>query len=640
MDKSASMRETLKTYFGYDNFRPLQEEIIRHILNKQDALVLMPTGGGKSICYQLPALLCEGTAVVVSPLISLMKDQVEALLANGIAAGALNSSNDETENANLRRACIEGRLKLLYISPEKLLAEKDYLLRDMNISLFAIDEAHCISQWGYDFRPSYLNIAEIRDLLPGVPVLALTATATPEVVNDIQERLRFKEKNVFQKSFARKNLAYIVRKTEDKLNTLVYILGKVPGTAIVYVRNRKRTKEIAVMLQQAGISADFFHAGLNRDEKELRQARWKNNECRVIVSTNAFGMGIDKPDVRLVVHMDMPGSLEEYYQEAGRGGRDEKKAFAVALCSSTDSAKLKKRLADEFPDKEFIYRVYEALGNYYQIAVGYGLDTVHDFSLTDFCSAYKFSLLQAHHALKILGLSGYIEYTEEVDNASRLMFTATRDELYRYLSENKRTDEVIQTILRSYTGLFADYVYIDESVIATRARVTPHEVYETLAGLSRYRIVNYIPHKKTPLIIYTQTREEQRYLSIPRSAYEERKERFGKRIEKVLEYINEERVCRSRMLLSYFGEEDSAPCGCCDVCLSKHESQLMNWEFSAIRESLVKVLAGESPIPVKELIEKLPFPQEKSLTAIRFLADQDPRFTLSDGYLSHEDSAK
>jgi len=334
------------------------------------------------------------------------------------------------------------------------------------------------------------------------------------------------------------------------------------------------------------------------------------------------------------------GSLEEYYQEAGRGGRDEKKAFAVALCSSTDSAKLKKRLADEFPDKEFIYRVYEALGNYYQIAVGYGLDTVHDFSLTDFCSAYKFSLLQAHHALKILGLSGYIEYTEEVDNASRLMFTATRDELYRYLSENKRTDEVIQTILRSYTGLFADYVYIDESVIATRARVTPHEVYETLAGLSRYRIVNYIPHKKTPLIIYTQTREEQRYLSIPRSAYEERKERFGKRIEKVLEYINEERVCRSRMLLSYFGEEDSAPCGCCDVCLSKHESQLMNWEFSAIRESLVKVLAGESPIPVKELIEKLPFPQEKSLTAIRFLADQDPRFTLSDGYLSHEDSAK
>ena len=336
-----------------------------------------------------------------------------------------------------------------------------------------------------------------------------------------------------------------------------------------------------------GLGDVYKRQGLNRDEKELRQARWKNNECRVIVSTNAFGMGIDKPDVRLVVHMDMPGSLEEYYQEAGRGGRDEKKAFAVALCSSTDSAKLKKRLADEFPDKEFIYRVYEALGNYYQIAVGYGLDTVHDFSLTDFCSAYKFSLLQAHHALKILGLSGYIEYTEEVDNASRLMFTATRDELYRYLSENKRTDEVIQTILRSYTGLFADYVYIDESVIATRARVTPHEVYETLVGLSRYRIVNYIPHKKTPLIIYTQTREEQRYLSIPRSAYEERKERFGKRIEKVLEYINEERVCRSRMLLSYFGEEDSAPCGCCDVCLSKHESQLMNWEFSAIRESLV-----------------------------------------------------
>ena len=601
----------------------------------------MPTGGGKSITFQVPALAMEGICIVVTPLIALMKDQVENLRRVGIKATAVYSGMSRQEIITQLENCIFGGYKFLYVSPERLSTDIFRVkMEAMQVCLLVIDESHCISQWGYDFRPSYLNIAEIRDLLPGIPVLALTATATPEVVNDIQERLRFKEKNVFQKSFARKNLAYIVRKTEDKLNTLVYILGKVPGTAIVYVRNRKRTKEIALMLQQAGISADFFHAGLNRDEKELRQARWKNNECRVIVSTNAFGMGIDKPDVRLVVHMDMPGSLEEYYQEAGRGGRDEKKAFAVALCSSTDSAKLKKRLADEFPDKEFIYRVYEALGNYYQIAVGYGLDTVHDFSLTDFCSAYKFSLLQAHHALKILGLSGYIEYTEEVDNASRLMFTATRDELYRYLSENKRTDEVIQTILRSYTGLFADYVYIDESVIATRARVTPHEVYETLVGLSRYRIVNYIPHKKTPLIIYTQTREEQRYLSIPRSAYEERKERFGKRIEKVLEYINEERVCRSRMLLSYFGEEDSAPCGCCDVCLSKHESQLMNWEFNAIRESLIKILAGESPIPVKELIEKLPFPQEKSLTAIRFLADQDPRFTLSDGYLSHEDSAK
>ena len=393
------------------------------------------------------------------------------------------------------------------------------------------------------------------------------------------------------------------------------------------------------MLQQAGISADFFHAGLNRDEKELRQARWKNNECRVIVSTNAFGMGIDKPDVRLVVHMDMPGSLEEYYQEAGRGGRDEKKAFAVALCSSTDSAKLKKRLADEFPDKEFIYRVYEALGNYYQIAVGYGLDTVHDFSLTDFCSAYKFSLLQAHHALKILGLSGYIEYTEEVDNASRLMFTATRDELYRYLSENKRTDEVIQTILRSYTGLFADYVYIDESVIATRARVTPHEVYETLVGLSRYRIVNYIPHKKTPLIIYTQTRRNSGTFPYPARRMRNARSVSG----------NGSRRCwnistRSGYAVAACSYPISARKIPPLVAVATYAYRSMNhaYELGIQRYpgSLTKDIGRGIPIPVKELIEKLPFPQEKILTAIRFLADQDPRFTLSDGYLSHEDSAK
>ena len=399
----------LEKYWGYPAFRPLQEDIIHSVCAGKDTLGLMPTGGGKSITFQVPALAMEGICIVVTPLIALMKDQVENLRRVGIKATAVYSGMSRQEIITQLENCIFGGYKFLYVSPERLSTDIFRVkMEAMQVCLLVIDESHCISQWGYDFRPSYLNIAEIRDLLPGVPVLALTATATPEVVNDIQERLRFKEKNVFQKSFTRKNLAYIVRKTEDKLNTLVYILGKVPGTAIVYVRNRKRTKEIALMLQQAGISADFFHAGLNRDEKELRQARWKNNECRVIVSTNAFGMGIDKPDVRLVVHMDMPGSLEEYYQEAGRGGRDEKKAFAVALCSSTDSAKLKKRLADEFPDKEFIYRVYEALGNYYQIAVGYGLDTVHDFSLTDFCSAYKFSLLQAHHALKILGLSGYI----------------------------------------------------------------------------------------------------------------------------------------------------------------------------------------------------------------------------------------
>ncbi len=594
----------------------------------------MPTGGGKSITFQVPALAMEGICIVVTPLIALMKDQVDNLRRLGIKATAVYSGMTRQEIIAQLENCIFGDYKFLYVSPERLGTDIfKSKLQAMNVCLLVIDESHCISQWGYDFRPSYLSIADIREELPGVPVLALTATATPEVVNDIQERLHFREKNVFRKSFVRKNLSYIVRQTEDKINSLIYILGKVPGTAIVYVRNRKRTKEIAVLLQQAGISADFFHAGLNRDDKNLRQSRWKNNECRVIVSTNAFGMGIDKPDVRLVVHMDMPGSLEEYYQEAGRAGRDEQRAYAVALCSNIDCTKLKKRLADEFPDRDFISRVYDALGNYYQIAMGFGLDTVHDFSLVDFCTAYKFSHLQAHHALKILELAGYIEYTEEQENASRLVFTATRDELYKYLHQDKKTDEVIQTILRSYTGLFSDYVYINEGLISTRTGLSQQEIYEVLVGLSKYRIVNYIPHKKTPLIIYTRTREEIKYLSIPRSAYEERKERFESRINRVMEYINENRICRSRMLISYFGEKGTSDCGCCDVCLVKNDSGLNNHTFNTIRDALKEALT-DGPQEAKKLTENLPFPADKIITVIRYLADHDEHFSLEDGIIS------
>ena len=594
----------------------------------------MPTGGGKSITFQVPALAMEGICIVVTPLIALMKDQVDNLRRLGIKATAVYSGMTRQEIIAQLENCIFGDYKFLYVSPERLGTDIfKSKLQAMNVCLLVIDESHCISQWGYDFRPSYLSIADIREELPGVPVLALTATATPEGVNDIQERLHFREKNVFRKSFVRKNLSYIVRQTEDKINSLIYILGKVPGTAIVYVRNRKRTKEIAVLLQQAGISADFFHAGLNRDDKNLRQSRWKNNECRVIVSTNAFGMGIDKPDVRLVVHMDMPGSLEEYYQEAGRAGRDEQRAYAVALCSNIDCTKLKKRLADEFPDRDFISRVYDALGNYYQIAMGFGLDTVHDFSLVDFCTAYKFSHLQAHHALKILELAGYIEYTEEQENASRLIFTATRDELYKYLHQDKKTDEVIQTILRSYTGLFSDYVYINEGLISTRTGLSQQEIYEVLVRLSKYRIVNYIPHKKTPLIIYTRTREEIKYLSIPRSAYEERKERFESRINRVMEYINENRICRSRMLISYFGEKGTSDCGCCDVCLAKNDSGLNNHTFNTIRDALQKALT-DGPQEAKKLTENLPFPADKIITVIRYLADHDEHFSLEDGIIS------
>lgn len=627
--------EILAKYWGYTAFRPLQEEIIHSVAEGKDTLGLMPTGGGKSITFQVPALAKEGICIVVTPLIALMKDQVENLRRVGIKATAVYSGMTRQEIITQLENCIFGGYKFLYVSPERLATELfQAKLQAMNVCLLVVDESHCISQWGYDFRPSYLNIAQIRDLLEGVPVLALTATATPDVVSDIQERLLFKTKNVFQKSFRRQNLSYVVRQTDDKIHSLTQILQKVPGCAIVYVRNRKRTKEIALALQNAGISADYFHAGLNRAEKDLRQNRWKNDECRVIVSTNAFGMGIDKPDVRLVVHIDMPGSLEEYYQEAGRAGRDEKTAYAVALCSGIDNAKLKKRLSDEFPDKEFIYRVYEALGNYFQIAVGYGLETVHDFSITDFCHVFKFSVIQTHHALKILELSGYIEYTEEIENASRLVFRVTRDDLYKYQHQNKKTDDIVQAILRSYTGLFSDYVYIDETLIATRSGSTPQEVYDTLTGLSKYKILQYIPHKKTPLIIYTQSREEQRYLRIPRKAYEERKERLEKRIEKVLEYTTEKYICRSRMLLTYFGEKGTKDCGTCDVCRSSKESVLTDSDFTQIRDILAEMV-NEKPQTVSDIIAQLPYSEEKSITAIRFLVDSDSRFQLSDGFISY-----
>lgn len=622
----------LGKYWGYPAFRPLQEDIIHSVVAGQDTLGLMPTGGGKSITFQVPALAMEGICIVVTPLIALMKDQVDNLRRAGIKATAVYSGMSRQEIITQLENCIFGDYKFLYVSPERLATELFRAkLQAMKVCLLVIDESHCISQWGYDFRPSYLSIAEIREVLPGIPVLALTATATPEVVTDIQEKLHFRQKNVFKKSFLRENLAYIVRKTEDKLQTLTHILGKVPGTAIVYVRNRKRTREIATVLAEAGVSADFYHAGLNREEKDRRQNRWKANECRVIVATNAFGMGIDKPDVRLVVHLDMPGSLEEYYQEAGRAGRDGRKAYAVVLYGGTDQAKLKKRLADEFPERAFIGRVYEALGNYFQIAVGFGLDTVHDFSLDDFCSVFKFPLLQTHHALKILELAGYIEYTEEIDNASRLCFRATRDELYRYLHQDKQTDEVIQVILRSYTGLFADYVFINEGLIATRAGVSRDRVYEILVGLSKFRIVSYIPHKKTPLIIFTRTREELKYLVIPRAAYEDRKARCEKRIGRVLGYLNEQRVCRSRLLLAYFGETEAADCGGCDVCLAKNGSGLTNRNFYRIREALVAFFSNTRPdegVPVQELTEQLPFPAADCIRVIRFLAEEDESFAL------------
>lgn len=626
--------ETLEKYWGYSSFRPLQEDIIRSVCSGKDTLGLMPTGGGKSITFQVPTLLMPGICIVITPLISLMKDQVDNLKERGIKATAVYSGMTREEIGTQLENCIFGNYKFLYISPERLnTALFRSKLSAMNVSLLVVDESHCISQWGYDFRPSYLHIAKIREILPEVSILALTATATPEAVDDIQEKLLFRRKNVFQTSFARQNLSYVVRHAENKQQSLIHMLKQVPGTAIVYVRNRKQTQEIASFLQQSGISAHFFHAGLERMIKTERQNQWKDGSCRVMVATNAFGMGIDKPDVRLVIHMDMPGSLEEYFQEAGRAGRDGQRAFAVALCASAENAKLKKHLSDEFPGKEFIIHVYDTLGSYLQIASGFGLFTTHDFSISDFCARHKFSLQQTHYALKLLELAGYIEYTEEPDHASRMMFLVNRENLYQTLSKDNLTDEIIQVILRSYTGMFADYAWIDETLIASRAHTTRQEVYQRLISLSKQRIIRYVPRKNVPQITYTRPREEPPYVVIPRSVYEERKERSQVRVNKVLEYINEKHQCRTRILLRYLGEQQGKECKTCDICLTKTSSSLKQWEFTSARNALIEFIA-EKPQSLHFLAESLPLDPEKNIQAIRFLLDNDKQFQLKDEQVS------
>ena len=630
---TSELLAVLGKYWGYTSFRPLQEDIIQSVCKNKDTIGLMPTGGGKSITFQVPAMMMQGICLVITPLISLMKDQVDNLKARGIKATTVYTGMSQEEITTQLENCIFGNYKFLYVSPERLSSDLfKSKLKAMEVCLLVVDESHCISQWGYDFRPSYLNIASIRELLPDIPVLALTATATPEVVDDIQDKLLFRHKNVFQKSFVRHNLSYVVRHTEDKQQTLIHLLNRVPGSTIVYARNRLLTQEIATFLLQSGISANFFHAGLKRETKDQRQNAWKRDECRVMVATNAFGMGIDKPDVRLVVHWDMPNSLEEYFQEAGRAGRDEKRAYAVMLCAKTEKTKLKKRISDEYPEKRFIVRVYEALGNYFQIAVGFGDRTTHDFSISDFCLAYKFSMNQTHYTLKILEMSGYIEYTEEPDNASRLIFTVTREELYLSQNRDQLTDEIIRIILRSYTGLFADYAYIDEVWIATRAGTTPQEVYDRLIVLSKHRILHYIPRKKAPQITFTQPREEPRYVVIPRYAYEDRKKKDEKRMEKVVEYLSEEHHCRTRLLLHYFGEKNTSDCKTCDICLKKTQPGLTQWEFNKVREALVNVLTGTAK-DIRLLAESLPLEKEKNIRVIRFLLEHDERFRQEDGMM-------
>ncbi|CDB12147.1 putative uncharacterized protein [Bacteroides sp. CAG:633] len=622
--------QILKQYWGYDSFRGIQEDIIRSISEGNDTLGLMPTGGGKSITFQVPALAQEGLCLVVTPLIALMKDQVQNLRKRGIKALAIYSGMDRQAIVTALENCIFGNYKFLYISPERLGTDIFRTkLRKMHISMITVDESHCISQWGYDFRPAYLKIAEVRDLLPGVPVLALTATATPEVVKDIQARLHFRRENVFRMSFERENLAYIVRHTENKTAELLHILRRMEGSAIVYVRNRRRTRETAELLNNEHITADFYHAGLDDAAKDIRQHRWQTGESRVMVATNAFGMGIDKPDVRLVIHLDLPDSVEAYFQEAGRAGRDGQKAYAVILYARSDKAALRKRVPDTFPEKDYIKDVYEHLQYYYQMAMGDGQDCVREFDIEDFCRKFKYFPVPVDSALKILTQAGYLEYTDEQDNASRLLFTVRRDELYKLRGLGDETDRLIQIILRSYTGLFTDYAFISEDSLATRTGLTRRQVYEALIRLAQLHIVSYIPQKKIPYIIYTRERMDISQIHIPPYVYEERKRRYEDRIEYMLEYVENDLICRSRMLLYYFGEKNEHNCGQCDTCIRlRHKKGSFDDAPDQLRQSILQLLA-EGPLPPSAITERLNISREDATEALQQLLDEQRIFAVN-----------
>lgn len=559
----------LQKYWGYPDFRGIQRNIIESIASGRDTLGLMPTGGGKSITFQVPALAQEGVCIVITPLIALMKDQVQHLREHGILADAIYADKSRSEILQTLDNAIFGGVKILYVSPERLASEMfQTKLRHIHVSFITVDEAHCISQWGYDFRPSYLQIASIREMKPGIPILALTATATPEVVDDIQERLHFKEKNVFKMSFERKNLAYVVREAEDKQGEMIHILQSVGGSAIVYARSRKRTKEMAQLLSQQGITATFYHAGLDPDVKDQRQKAWQKDEVRVMCATNAFGMGIDKPDVRVVIHIDCPDSLEAYFQEAGRAGRDGQKSYAVLLYNKHDELKLCKRVDDTFPPKELIQDIYEHLAYFYQIGVGSGQGKTFEFDIEKFCVTYKYFPTKVDAALRILERSGYLHYEDNPDGKARVMFLLGRNDLYQLDQLAPSQDAVVTALLRSYGSLFVDLTYIDETMIARQAELTIQQVYFALKSLAARHIIQFIPRRKIPFISYTRDRVDGDKVVIPKEVWESRREQYEKRIKSMIRYAKNDEVCRSRQLLAYFGEENDRDCKQCDVCLA------------------------------------------------------------------------
>ncbi len=615
--------QILTKYWGYKKFRPLQEDIIVAVAEeKKDALALLPTGGGKSIIFQVAGLSLEGITLVITPLIALMNDQVANLQKRKISAVAIHSGLKKDEIKYALNRCIYSDVKFLYLSPERIsspvfISRLPYL----KVALIAVDEAHCISQWGYDFRPSYLQIADLRENIEyPVPFLALTATATNEVVTDIQDKLQFQEKNVYRKSFQRENIIYIVRKVDDKLEYLLKTVSRQRECGIIYVRNRKKTREIAIRLNQKGINADFYHAGLTTEARELKQKQWTEGSMQIMVATNAFGMGIDKSNVRFVVHFGLPNSIEAYFQEAGRAGRDEKPAYAALIFSNLDITNAYKSVDVNFPERNYIKNTYNALGNFYQLPIGSGKGMVFDFNLLDFSSRYKFHALTAYNAIKYLQYESYLELTDKVTTPSRIKFIVSREDLYRFQVSNAKYDFFIKLLLRNYTGVFGDYVKINEKHLARITKSSFDVVYQYLIRLSSSKIINYIPSKRTALLIFTEERLSNQSLQLPKANYDERKKRYSQQIEAMIQYATGTAKCRSLSLIAYFGEDNVRRCGTCDVCRRRNKLGLSKYEFDIILKE-IKLLLRSQTLSISEIYEVVKYDKEKIDKVIGWLKE-------------------
>jgi len=618
----ANPREILKQYWGYDSFRPLQEEIVMSVLTGHDTLALLPTGGGKSICFQVPALCLDGLCIVITPLVALMIDQVEHLQARNIPAIAVHSGLSRHEIDIAFDLGVSGSIKFLYVSPERLTTRKfAEIARFLKVSILAVDEAHCISQWGYDFRPPYLKIADIRPYFPETPVLALTATAVPQVVKDIQQKLNFKKQNVLQKSFSRPNLAYVVAREEDKFGKLLRVCNSVKGPGIVYVRNRRLTKEIAEYLISNNIPATFYHAGLDTATRNLRQRAWMREEQRVMVATNAFGMGIDKPNVRFVVHFDLPDTLEAYFQEAGRGGRDGKKSYAVLIHNQADILDARHMFEMSWPDPEFIRKVYQSIGNYYQVAVGSGRDIVFDFDLNDFCSSYKLKPLTVFSSLKILEREGLVAVDDAFENMSKVMFLAGKEDLYRFQVEHEEFDKLIKVILRSFSGVFSNFVPLSEPDIARKLNLQTHDITGKLKRLHQLRVLEYIPQRKGSQLVFTCERMASDDIGFSNEAYYNRKKDAARRLEDVIRFVSSPLACRSQTLLEYFGEKNSPRCGICDTCIEKARTEISTAEYSKIEMVVLEIL-GNKPAGLYDIFSVVRgIKEDKLLKVLRLMAD-------------------